>query len=122
MRNQEKKLHTLVLLDIKIKEQTEEDLIRGRLIFQPSRFMTIFQAAEQLLEAERNKGLGCVNENTIVFAALRVGFSTQKIVVKSLKEFTEIEDFGLPLHSMVIPGEMDEIEENMMKYHKNQSN
>jgi diphthine synthase len=33
-------LHTLVLLDIKVKEVSEENLARGREIFEPPRFMT----------------------------------------------------------------------------------
>lgn len=44
-------LHTLCLLDIKVKEQTAENLARGRMIFEPPRFMTVAQGASQLLEA-----------------------------------------------------------------------
>ena len=33
-------LHTLVLLDIKVKEQSIENMARGRLIYEPPRYMT----------------------------------------------------------------------------------
>ena len=32
--------HTLCLLDIKVKEQSEENLARGRKIYEPPRFMS----------------------------------------------------------------------------------
>ena len=53
--NKEKGLHTLVLLDIKVKEPTEESLARGKkLDYMEPRYMRTHQAAEQLLEAEHN--------------------------------------------------------------------
>lgn len=120
-RNLEKKLHTLVLLDIKVKEQSEEDLIRGRMIFQPPRFMTVSQACQQLLEAEENLNHGLITAETLVFGVLRVGAPDQKIFVRSIRQFSQSEDLGGPLHSMVIPGEVDEIERLMMGYHQAKS-
>ena len=38
--NLERGLHTLCLLDIKVKEQSDENLARGRKIFEPPRFMS----------------------------------------------------------------------------------
>jgi len=43
-------LHTLCLLDIKVKEQTIQNLMKGNQIFEPPRFMTVCQAAQQLME------------------------------------------------------------------------
>lgn len=34
-------LHTLVLVDIKVKEQSLENMARGRLIYEPPRYMTV---------------------------------------------------------------------------------
>ena len=45
-------LHTLVLLDIKVREQSLENMARGRKIYEPPRYMTVGQCAQQLLEAE----------------------------------------------------------------------
>lgn len=115
LKNQERNLHTLVLLDIKVKEQSEEDLIRGRLIFQPPRFMTISQAASQILEASASKG--GLTESSQVFGVIRLGCTDQKIIVKTLGAFRDSPDLGPPLHSLVIPGEVDEIEQKMMEFH-----
>ncbi|KAK6537734.1 diphthine synthase, variant 2 [Orbilia ellipsospora] len=49
-------LHTLILLDIKVKEQTEENLIKGRRIYEPPRYMTVAQCATQMLAVEENRG------------------------------------------------------------------
>lgn len=42
--------HTLCLLDIKVKEQSEENMARGRKIYEPPRFMSTQVACQQLLE------------------------------------------------------------------------
>lgn len=39
-RNVDHNLHTLVLLDIKVKEVSEENLARGKMIYEPPRFMS----------------------------------------------------------------------------------
>lgn len=48
-------LHTLVLLDIKVKEQTVENMIKGNNVFEPPRFMTVNQAIDQILMYEGNE-------------------------------------------------------------------
>ncbi len=45
-------LHTLVLVDIKVKEQSLENMARGRLVYEPPRYMTVGQCAQQMLEIE----------------------------------------------------------------------
>ncbi|KAF8951509.1 diphthine synthase, partial [Haplosporangium bisporale] len=59
-------LHTLVLLDIKVKEQSLENMARGRLIYEPPRFMTL-------------------------------------MIAGTMAQLVD-EDFGEPLHSLVIIG------------------
>ena len=56
-RNKDIGLHTLCLLDIKIKEISEENLLRGVTKYEPPRFMTINDCIEQLMqiEADRNE-------------------------------------------------------------------
>ncbi|KAF3942285.1 hypothetical protein ABW19_dt0204451 [Dactylella cylindrospora] len=51
-------LHTLVLLDIKVKEQSEENMARGRRIYEPPRYMTVAQCAKQMLETEVTRAQG----------------------------------------------------------------
>eukprot|EP00922_Rhytidocystis_sp_ex-Travisia-forbesii_P009403 GHVS01013697.1.p1 GENE.GHVS01013697.1~~GHVS01013697.1.p1 ORF type:complete len:222 (+),score=23.61 GHVS01013697.1:244-909(+) len=57
--NQSAGLHTLCLLDIQMREQTPENLMRGNKIYEAPRYMTIPQCIGQLLELEqglRQKG------------------------------------------------------------------
>ena len=46
-------LHTLVLLDIRVREPTPETLLRARKQYEPARFMTVGEALEQLFEAQQ---------------------------------------------------------------------
>ncbi len=48
-------LHTLCLLDIKVKEPTEESLARGRKVYQPPRYMSVATAIQQLIEVEEKR-------------------------------------------------------------------
>ncbi|KAJ7949718.1 Diphthine synthase [Quillaja saponaria] len=52
-RNRTMGLHTLCLLDIRVKEPTLESLCRGKKQYEPPRYMTINTAIEQLLEIEQ---------------------------------------------------------------------
>ena len=53
--NRQRGQHTLCLLDIKVKEQSEENFLRNRKIYEPPRFMTVNQCVEQLLEIEEKR-------------------------------------------------------------------
>jgi len=48
-------LHTLCLLDIRVKEPSVEALCRGRKEYEPPRFMSVGVAASQLIEIEANR-------------------------------------------------------------------
>lgn len=87
--NRERGLHTLCLLDIKVKEQTDESLASGgkKLRYHPPRFMTATHAAKQLLEVEGRKKSGAYDENTTAVALARLGSEDQAIVVATLGEF-----------------------------------
>ena len=107
-------LHTLLLLDIKVKEQSEENLLRGRKIYEPPRFMTVSQAAKQLIEVEEKKQRGVCGKDALCLGLARVGQPTQHIGLGTIAQLAET-DFGTPLHCMVIPGEMDEIEKEFVE-------
>ncbi|KAJ5096837.1 Diphthine methyl ester synthase [Penicillium angulare] len=96
-------LHTLVLLDIKVKEQSMENLARGRRIFEPPRYMTVAQCAQQMLEVEEDRKEGVYSADSLIMGAARVGAPDQKLVVGTLTEMAEIE-MGEPLHSVVLLG------------------
>ncbi|KAK9383940.1 tetrapyrrole methylase [Kockiozyma suomiensis] len=101
--NRELGLHTLVLLDIKVKEQSFENMARGRKIYEPPRYMNIETAASQLLEIETlRKGSAYLPETPCVSIS-RLGSPQQKFIAGTLAEMAELES-GDPLHSLVILG------------------
>jgi len=100
-------MHTLVLLDIKVKEQTIENMMKGNKIFEPPRYMSINTAVSQLLEVEETRNAGALTgDRTLAIAMSRVGSDEQKIVCGTLEELSSQapETFGNPLHSLVIVG------------------
>lgn len=59
-KNIEHGLHTLCLLDIRVKEPTLESLTKKVRVYQPPRFMSVAEAAKQLLEiltVKRSEGV-----------------------------------------------------------------
>ncbi|KAJ6938396.1 diphthine methyl ester synthase [Populus alba x Populus x berolinensis] len=129
-RNRELGLHTLCLLDIKVKEPTWESLcrliitfhlwLRGKKLYEPPRFMTINTAIEQLLEIEQNRGdrgESAYNEDTICVGLARLGSEDQKIVAGTMRQLLAV-DFGAPLHCLVIVGTTHPIEEEMLNMYK----
>jgi len=96
-------LHTLVLLDIKVKEQSLENMARGRKIYEPPRYMTAAQCAQQMLEIEEERREGVYGEGSLAIGVARVGAKDQKMVTGTLKELCDV-DLGSPLHSLVLLG------------------
>ena len=96
-------LHTLVLLDIKVKEQSLENMARGRKIYEPPRYMTVAQCAQQMLEIEEERREGVYGEGSLAIGVARVGAKDQKMITGTLKELCDV-DLGSPLHSLVLLG------------------
>ena len=96
-------LHTLVLLDIKVKEQSLENLARGRKIFEPPRYMTVAQCARQMLETEDERSQAVYGPESMAVAIARVGAEDQKIACGTLQQLCEV-DMGPPLHSLILIG------------------
>ncbi|KAI1073484.1 Diphthine synthase [Whalleya microplaca] len=98
-------LHTLVLLDIKVKEQSLENMARGRKIYEPPRYMTVGQCAQQMLEVEEDKKEGVYGPDSLAIGAARVGGRTEKFVAGTLKQLCDTDEaLGPPLHSLVLLG------------------
>jgi len=104
-------LHTLVLLDIKVKEQSLENMARGRKVYEEPRYMTVGQCARQMLEiediklAEGNGENGAYGEESLAVGAARVGGRTEKFISGTLKQLCDAdEELGGPLHSLVLLG------------------
>uniref|UniRef100_A0A3B4B2G5 diphthine methyl ester synthase n=1 Tax=Periophthalmus magnuspinnatus TaxID=409849 RepID=A0A3B4B2G5_9GOBI len=116
-------LHTLCLLDIKVKEQSIENMMRGRKIFEPPRFMTVAQAVEQLLQIiqrrrEEGEELG-MTEDTVCVGVARLGSDDQVIRAAPLRELASC-DLGEPLHSLVVTGRLHPLELDMLKVNAQQ--
>ncbi|GAA5917207.1 hypothetical protein JCM6882_002257 [Rhodosporidiobolus microsporus] len=112
-------LHTLCLLDIKVKEQSEENLARGRKIFEPPRYMSVPCAISQLLSLLPSSPSSAPSSltpaapadsldphTTLAISASRVGHPSQTFVSGTLHELAQLDEdkFGGPLHSFVIVG------------------
>ncbi|GAP89048.1 putative diphthine synthase [Rosellinia necatrix] len=98
-------LHTLVLLDIKVKEQSLENMARGRRIYEPPRYMTVGQCAQQMLEIEEEKKEGVYGPKSLAIGAARVGGRTEKFVAGTLQQLCDADGLlGPPLHSLVLLG------------------
>lgn len=110
-------LHTLLLLDIKVKERSVENLLKGKKIYEPPRFMEISVAVQQLLETEKNKGKNIIKEKMKAIGLGRIGMTDQIIVSGSLEDFLNI-PMGPPLHSFVLCApELHIIEEEMFNFY-----
>ena len=66
-------LHTLCLLDIRVKEPSVEALCRGRKDYEPPRYMSIAEAAAQLLEVEAARAGGGALPMIVVGACCLAG-------------------------------------------------
>ena len=103
MENRKIGLHTLLLLDIKVKEQSIENMARGRLIYEPPRYMDIATACQQLLEIEEVRQEQAYTPDTPCVAISRLGSPSQTFKAGTLQELSEY-DSGEPLHSLVMLG------------------
>jgi len=83
-------LHTLILLDIQADKE---------------KYMTANEAIKLLLDMESKVKKKIINQNTVVFVVARAGSKNPVIKGDSIKELIK-NDFGPPLHSLVIPGKM----------------
>lgn len=117
--NRKNGLHTLCLLDIKVKERSVENIMKKRNIFEPPRFMSTQQASQQLLEIiarRKQEGEGASNgsevfdETAECVAMARIGCDDQKMVFGDLGQVMALTDMGKPLHSLIIAGNIEDYE------------
>lgn len=92
-------MHTLCLLDIK----TDED-----------KFMTANEAINQLMEIEEEKKRGAISDEMEILVVCRFATESEFVVFDKVKKLREME-FGPPLHSLIIPGGMTEIEREFLE-------
>lgn len=115
MENTQRGFHTLILLDIKVKEQSLENMARGRKIYEPSRYMTVAQCAQQMLETEGERNEHAYGPSSLAVGVARVGAQDQRMAAGTLNELCDV-DLGPPLHSLVLVGRRThELERDFMK-------
>ncbi len=111
-------LHTLCLLDIKVAEPSKEDLLKATpealVKPQPPRFMKVSEALDVLMHLENTAVEKIISEDSLVVGVARLGQPDMKMVAGTIKEIKEL-DFGAPLHSLIIPGKLHHIEEEMLE-------
>ncbi|KAJ0963169.1 hypothetical protein J5N97_028296 [Dioscorea zingiberensis] len=116
-RNRELGLHTLCLLDIRVKEPSLESLCRGRKCYEPPKYMTVHIAINQLLEVEALRKGSAYCEKSKCVGIARLGNEDQLIASGSMTDLLNV-DFGAPLHCLVIVGETHPVEEEMLEFYK----
>ncbi|NWH20811.1 DPH5 synthase, partial [Grus americana] len=117
-KNRQNGMHTLCLLG---KHQLPRFLschLLGKKIYEPPRYMSVNQAAEQLLAIIQNRRLQGtepeITENTICVGLARVGAPDQKIASGTLSQMSTVE-LGGPLHSLIVTGTMHPLELEMLQ-------
>jgi len=101
--NKKSKLHTLLLLDI----DSEHD-----------KYMTIKEAITYLLRVEEKRKENVFTQDTKCIGAARLG-SEKPIIAYATAEQLLKTDFGEPLHSLIVPGELHFVEEEALRNWKN---
>jgi len=105
--NKANKLHTLVLLDIKMKEAN----------FEERTFMTINEAINILKEIEEKRGEKVITNDTKIIGCGRLTNKEEIIKAGTIEEL-EKADFGKALHCLIFPGELHFVEEEMFESYR----
>lgn len=92
--NRERGLHTLILLDIQDERQ---------------RYMTVPEGIELLLEMEHRCGDGVITEKTVLAGVARASSPEPTVAAGYPRQLLDM-DFGPPLHTLVAPGELHQME------------
>ncbi|MBC8501158.1 MAG: diphthine synthase [Nanoarchaeota archaeon] len=95
-KNRKAGLHTLILLDIK-----------------PNRNMSVNEAIKILLEIENKRKEKVFTKNTMVLGCARLG-GDYKIKYGKASEIGK-EDFGKPLHCLIVPGKLHFVEKEALE-------
>ncbi|MEA3201964.1 MAG: diphthine synthase [Thermoplasmata archaeon] len=97
--NRARGLHTLTLLDLRAAE---------------GRYMTASEGAALLSRMERERGEGALPPELEVYALARAG-SPEPGVWRGTLEALAKRDFGPPLHTLVVPGNLHFVEEDAVR-------
>lgn len=107
-------LHTLCLLDIKVAEPSRKDLLKGKNTPQPPRYMTINKAITILEQLENKHKENIIHpKKTKMIGLARMG--TDNYMRYATMKHIQNHDFKKPLHSLILPGNIDEVEKEMLQ-------
>lgn len=98
--NKKQGLHSLVLLDIKADENT---------------FMTAEQGIDLLRKMEEQKQKHILTDQTIICVVARAGSKNPLVIAGTISSLKN-QDFGLPLHTLVVPGSLHFMEIEALEY------
>ena len=99
-------IHTLCLLDIKMKEPDFEVMCHDHTVFLlPPRFVTENEALEQLIEMEKKRQEGAYTKDMMCVGIARLGPKDQMIIAGTMEELLSAE-FGAPLYCLAIIAEV----------------
>lgn len=99
--NQKQGLHTLFLLDLKPEQ---------------NKFMAVNEALEILEKIEERKKENLIKKDTLVVGCARLGSDGYVIKAGPLEKIKK-SDFGKPPHSVIIPGKIHFMEEEVLKFY-----
>jgi len=99
VKNKKEGWHTLILLDIKAEQK---------------QYMTVNEAIDLLLKIEQQEKKGAFGATTAVVGCARLG-SPQPLIKYGTAQELMKEDFGGPLHCLIVPGKLHFIEEAMLQ-------
>lgn len=108
--NRQGRMHSLCLLDIKVKEPDFESMIRGRTKYLTPNYMRINKALEQLIYIESvEKKCAYNSRRTLCVGMARLGHKESCIIAGTMDELLH-QDFRGPLHCLIICGKLHECE------------
>lgn len=116
--NKNNGLHTLCLLDIKMKGHSEDDLGKEDYceIIDP-KFMTVNEAIGILLKIEKKRKEKVFTKDTFCVGCARL--ASDNFLIKTGKAENLLkQNFGKPLHCLIIPGKLHFMEEEALKQWK----
>ena len=100
--NQSLGYHTLLLLDLRPLEE---------------KYMTVNDAIRQMLKIEMKRNEKVFTDNTLVIGVARLGSKSSTIFYGKAKEVMQ-QNFGAPLHSLIVPGKLHFMEEEFLSQFK----
>ncbi|MBT3406829.1 diphthine synthase [Candidatus Woesearchaeota archaeon] len=112
--NQQNGLHTLCLLDIKVKEESIEHMKEGKKVYEKPRFMSIAESIRTLIKIEDKRKENVFNDDTLCIGCARLGSKDKIIRAGKASEILKL-DFGKEVHCLIVPGKLHFMEKEYLE-------